>query len=312
MQNILRTIKHFFSSLGNKLKPRKTFRSFFVFCLLIIATIYVGVGVYIGWQVYKESKNTGIIRTTSNIYPLPAAVVGGRLVWVKDYLQQLNYIENFSTKTKQALPEPKVLHQQILDQLIEYRMIEYQSLKYGVRVTPGNVRDAYQKIVDQAGGKTEVKKVLSELYGMTEGQFKSLVRQQVLKEKVLNDVIAQIKVLHIYVKDENRAKEVTEKARKGDKFEDLAKQYSEDVKSRDNGGDIGWVAKGQLVADGKALPEFDEAAFKAGTNDIVGPIKTAAGYEIAKILDKKGYVQKSYADWVTELKNETKIWRLVK
>lgn len=311
VQNILITFKRFFGVLGSKFRLRRNFRSIFVFCLLVIAAIYILAGVYFGLQIYTKSTNTGVVRLVSNFYPFPAAVVGGRLVWAKDYLQQLNYIENFAAKTKQSLPEAKVLHQQIMDQLIEYRMIEFQSLKYGVSVTPGNVRDAYQKIVDQAGGKTEVKKVLSELYGMSESQFKSLVRQQVLKEKVQNEVIAQIKVLHIYIKDENRAKEVTEKARKGDKFEDLAKQYSEDVKSRDNGGDIGWIARGQLVADNKPLPEFDEAAFKANVNEIVGPIKTAAGFEIAKIMDRKGYVQKSYNDWIIELKNETKIWRLV-
>lgn len=305
-------LKRSISLIGNKLKPRRTFRSFFLLCLLVVVTIYLLGGVYLGWRIYGQAANTSKIRFFGNIYPLPAAFVGGRMVWAKDYLQQLNYMETFSAKTKQALPDAKTLHAQVLDQLIEYRVIEFQSLKYGVSVTPGNVNDTYQKIVDQAGGKTEVKKVLNDLYGMSERQFKKMVRSQVLKEKVQNDVIAQVKVQHIYIKDENRAKEVTEKARKGDKFEDLAKQYSEDVKSRDNGGDIGWVAKGQLVADGKPLPEFDEAVFKAKTNDIVGPVKTAAGFEIAKVIDRKGYVQQTYNDWVKDLKTSTKIWRFVK
>lgn len=235
----------------------------------------------------------------------------GGVIWAKSYYQQLAYIRQFSLKTKQPFPDPVALRKQISDQLIENKLLEVQAAKYRIKVTSKDVDDAYKKIVDQSGGTAEVKKVLNELYGMTEKDFKVLVRQQVLKEKIQNEVIAQVKVAHVLIKDEGRAKEVYDKAKKGDNFGDLAKQFSEDVKTKDQGGELGWLAKGQLVVDNNNMPEFDEAAFKSKKGDIVGPVKTNIGFEIIKVEDKKGQVSESFNNWLSGLKKNTKIWYLI-
>ena len=80
---------------------------------------------------------------------------------------------------------------------------------------------------------------------------------------------------------QKRAEEVLKEVKKGGKFEDLAKKYSEDRQTKDKGGDLGWLAQGQTVA------AFEKAAFstpKGGTSDVV---KTEYGFHIIKVLDKE-------------------------
>ncbi len=305
-------LKIAFLGLLTRLRPRATFRWIFSFVIWIIVLAYIGFGVFLGIEIYKTHSESKAVKFSTKIYPFPAAIINGGVVWAKDFYQQLAYIRQFSDKTKQPLPDPATLRKQIIEQLIENKILEVQAAKYGVRVSSKDVDDAYQKIVSQSGGSAEVKKVLNELYGMTEKEFKELVRQQVLKEKIQNEVMAQVKVAHILIKDEGRAKEIADRAKKGEDFAALAKQYSEDTKSRDSGGELGWLAKGQLVVDNNALPEFDDAAFAAKKGDIVGPVKTAIGFEIIKVEDKKGSVNESFNNWLAGLKKQTKIWRFIK
>lgn len=316
-------IVEFFKKIGNwfknqflrlllRLKPRFELRWILSAVIWLIIIAYIVFGVFTGIEVYKVKSESKSIQFAVKFYPMPAAVVNGGVVWAKDYYEQLNYIRQFSEKTKQAFPEEATLRKQIIEQLIENKLLEMQAIRYQVRVSSKDVDDAYQKIVTQSGGPSEVKKVLNELYGMDEKDFKVLVRQQVLKEKIQGEILNQVKVAHILIKDEGRANEIAEKVKKGEDFAALAKQFSEDSKSKDAGGDLGWLAKGQLVVDNNSIPEFDEAAFSAKKGDIVGPVKTAVGFEIIKIEDTKGQVNENYNTWLAGLKKQAKIWRFIK
>lgn len=307
-----RAIKNGFLGLLPRLKPRFTFNWIFSAVLWLIVLVYLGFGIFTGFEVYSKKSESQLTKTSVKLYPLPVATVNGGVIWAKDYYQQLNYIRQFSSKTQQAFPDQTTLRKQIIDQLVEGKILEMQAVRYHVRVTNKDVNDAYQKIVDQSGGATEVKKVLSELYGMTEGDFKVLVRQQVVREKIQNEVIAQVKVSHILIKDETRANDVAARAKKGEDFAALAKQYSEDSKSKDAGGELGWLAKGQLVVNDTSIPEFDTASFDAKSGDIVGPVKTSIGFEIIKVEDKKGQVSENFDLWLAGLKKQAKIWQFIK
>ena len=71
------------------------------------------------------------------------------------------------------------------------------------------------------------------------------------------------------------ANEVISKLNKGEKFDDLAKKYSDDESNKDKGGDLGYFNKGAMVA------EFEEAAYKLKLNKYTTePVKTKFGYHI--------------------------------
>ncbi|MFH0733750.1 MAG: peptidylprolyl isomerase [bacterium] len=79
-----------------------------------------------------------------------------------------------------------------------------------------------------------------------------------------------------------RAWEVIKKFRAGAKFEDLAKEYSDDTYSKNSGGDIYYITFGQT------LPEFDEAVYQTQVDSIYPqPIETKFGYHVVKVTDKQ-------------------------
>ncbi|PFN28597.1 peptidylprolyl isomerase PrsA [Bacillus cereus] len=111
--------------------------------------------------------------------------------------------------------------------------------------------------------------------------FEKAIKATVTEKDVKDNYKPEIKVSHILVKDEKTAKEVKEKVNNGEDFAALAKQYSEDTGSKEQGGEIEGFAPGQTVK------EFEEAAYKLDAGQVSEPVKTSYGYHIIKVTDKK-------------------------
>src|SRR5262245_47927526 len=77
-----------------------------------------------------------------------------------------------------------------------------------------------------------------------------------------------------------KAQGVLERAKKGEDFGSLAKQYSEDA-TASSGGDLGDFGHGQMV------PEFEKAAFSLGVGAISDLVQTQFGFHIIKVNDKQ-------------------------
>jgi parvulin-like peptidyl-prolyl isomerase len=75
----------------------------------------------------------------------------------------------------------------------------------------------------------------------------------------------------------NLARTIMRDAQAGKDFGEMAKQYSKDGGSAQNGGDLGWFGKGRMV------PDFEKAAFAAKPGQIVGPIRSPYGLHIIKV-----------------------------
>jgi peptidyl-prolyl cis-trans isomerase D len=70
------------------------------------------------------------------------------------------------------------------------------------------------------------------------------------------------------------------KLKKGGDFAALAKTESDDPGSKANGGDVGSFGRGRMVK------EFEDAAFSAEPNAIVGPVKSSYGSHVIQVLGK--------------------------
>lgn len=99
----------------------------------------------------------------------------------------------------------------------------------------------------------------------------------------------RVKARHILIAlspdaDEKTEKEAKEKALKvsqelkaGGDFAELAKKYSDDPSVKDNGGDLGYFSKGQMVKP------FEDAAFALKEGELSEPVKTQFGFHIIKV-----------------------------
>ena len=101
----------------------------------------------------------------------------------------------------------------------------------------------------------------------------------------------EIKIRHIVVNSESALKEVMKRLAEGGGFEKIASLYNVD-KSRENGGNLGYIRRGQLAP---TFAQFEEAAFslqkRGETSEVV---KTPLGYHIIQLLETRGTALKPF------------------
>jgi peptidyl-prolyl cis-trans isomerase C len=91
----------------------------------------------------------------------------------------------------------------------------------------------------------------------------------------------EVSARHILVDSEDDAKAISAALKKGGDFAALAKEKSKDPGSKDQGGDLGFFSKEQMV------PEFAEAAFKLEKGQISDPVKSQFGWHVIRVDDKR-------------------------
>jgi len=124
--------------------------------------------------------------------------------------------------------------------------------------------------------------------GFTEAHFRGLVAMELLREKLREALAAevptteeQIHARHILVEKEEEAKAALERIQKGEDFAAVASEVSTDTSNKDQGGDLGWFPRGQMV------DEFDAAAFALQPGQVSGLVKTTYGYHIIKVEERE-------------------------
>lgn len=150
-------------------------------------------------------------------------------------------------KTKYQVPEKRV---------IRYALVDANQIRQNTQISDDELKAQYQQDIQQyqVPNRVHVEHILLMTVGKTDAE------------------VAEIK---------QKAEDVLQQAKKGAKFEDLAKKYSEDPGTKDKGGDLGWITQGQTV------PEFEKTAFSLPPGSISDLVKTQYGFHIIKLLDKE-------------------------
>lgn len=98
---------------------------------------------------------------------------------------------------------------------------------------------------------------------------------------------------------EQKAQQILAQARQpGADFAALARADSEDTGSKAGGGDLGWVAKGQMVKP------FDDALFAMRPGELRGPIKTQFGWHVIQLREVKPGAQTPFEQVREQLAKE--------
>jgi peptidyl-prolyl cis-trans isomerase D len=163
--------------------------------------------------------------------------------------------------------------------------------------TPEQVRVEYVELsVDALAAKTpaapeEVQRAYDE--GVTSGRFGTK------EERKASHVLIAVKP---DAKEEEKkaaeqkAKQIAEAVRKNPKsFADVAKKESQDPGSAPQGGDLGFFSRGAMVKP------FEDAAFAAKKDEIVGPVQSEFGWHVIQVTDIKPAKVKSLAEATPEI-----------
>jgi len=257
---------------------------------------------------------------------LPMAFNGGTFIGMDQYTQLVQQrfqlpVATFEELVRQGLLEEKfrklvtdgisVGPEELKDEYrfknekvkLDYALIKPEDLEAKIAPTDAEIKAVYEK----NKSKYQVPERRSVRYALLDvNQLRQtlqipddVLKQQYQANLQQYEVPDQVHVQHILLKtvgqtdalvEETRkkAEDVLKQAKKGAKFDELAKKYSEDPGSKDKGGDLGWIRHGQTV------PEFDKAAFSLAPGQISDLVKTQYGFHIIKVLEKQNAHTKSF------------------
>jgi foldase protein PrsA len=208
---------------------------------------------------------------------------------------------------KAGTPEYENLRSQAIAYLVQRSQYEQEAEDMGIEVTDEEVDKKLNDVVKEVanGSRTKFLDQLKQ-QGLTEEQVRENLRMQLLQSEIVEAVTKDVKVTDQDVekfyeknkaqftqpatrlvrqiliackkpeecrRDKSRADDVYSQVRAGGNFAALAKRFSEDPGSKNQGG------RYQAVK-GQSVPEFDRVAFELDRGEISRPVKTQHGWHI--------------------------------
>ncbi len=154
-------------------------------------------------------------------------------------------------------------------------------------MTPERVKLAYIEL-DQAALMQQIKvdeQLLREDYEHYAGQYTTPEERRV--SQILIKIPADAQAAAVA---KLKADDIVARLNDGEDFADLAKSMSEDSLSAEQGGDMGYLVKGDMD------PLFEDVVFSLQKNVVSSPIRTPLGYQIAKVTEIKPARQKPFEE----------------
>jgi parvulin-like peptidyl-prolyl isomerase len=279
------------SDIGGPVEaPRKPYapRRTVAYIVGAVVALVVVVLVVFGVLIYDYRSDSPAVRAVSAVIPYPALKVGGNFVSYHEYLFEMASIKQYYQSQSGANGQTPVdfnsasgqkqlekLRQQILAQLKSDEVTRQLIAQNKIVVTDAELTAQYNQLVKSAGGEAKLKDVLTKVYGWNVADLKAKLKFQ-LQTQALAAKIASNPTTNAQA--QAQAQSVLSQLKAGGDFAALAKKYSQNS-SAANGGDLGFVSKGQT---GDTV--LEATAFGQTAGQVSGVVKTQFGYEIVKTI----------------------------
>lgn len=244
-----------------------------------------------------------------------AATVNGEVIYASDLEREITAIARqygIDLNSEQGRQQQAEIQRVVLDQMIEQRLILQEARRRNALAGDPQVDTAIEEIRKNFPSQGEFDMALAQR-GLTMSDLRERLRTnltvqnlqaQVSKAAVSEEEIGkfyqenrrefdrpeQVRVRHILVESEAEARFVLARLSRGEKFEELARQLSKDPGSREQGGDLGFVSRGQLV------PEFERAAFALAPGQVSGIVRTQYGFHVIQGVTRQAAQPGTLAD----------------
>ena len=237
------------------------------------------------------------------------AVVGGRTITKDNLNTRLRIYELFFQEPMEDVAK----QQQVLDQMIADLVLRDQAQNLGVKVADEQVEAEMAKFFGSLDrtykSRTEVNQKLQAM-NLTNDDIAAFLKDFLVGQAVTEKKKAEVTVtdeelqafydqkketLYTFKEDvvraahvlvpldqEAMAQEIAAKAKAGGNFAELAKLYSVDPVSSQQGGDLGYFTRGSMVK------EFSDAVFGMDPGRTSDPVRTQFGWHIIEVIDKQG------------------------
>lgn len=198
----------------------------------------------------NQAKIDSIVVTSDEI----DSEISTRLNYFENQLGSMMKVEEYFGKSKLDIEIElgKVIRDQFLAQKVQ------STIAVDVKITPAEVSDFFndQKVSDLPKISTKVE-----------------VKQIVIKPIISDDKKKKLR---------KKLNSFRERVYNGEDFKMLATLYSDDPESAKNGGELGFVNRGELV------PEFERAAFRLKEGEISEVVESKFGFHLIQLIKRRG------------------------
>ncbi len=259
-------------------KHRVLFISVLISVLALIAFV-----IFFAYQLYFAQAYDKFTYGLTRIFPAPVAEVDGQFVRYSDYLSGLrssiHYLttkeaNNFNTTDgKRQLEYQKSL---AINKAIKAAYVTKLANENDISISTAEVDEFIQEQIasNKLGVSEEVyKQVISDYYDWTFDEYKSSVRQQLLNRKV-NATLD--------VESSDKINQILQQVQSGGDFATIAKEQSEDIITKANGGDVGYISKDSEDPNGLLGAVAD-----LQPGQVSGVIEGSDGFYIVKLIDRR-------------------------
>lgn len=283
--------------------------------LVIAAT--VGFFVYCVVALYRINSTSSFIYGVTQVLPFPVAKAGSRFVAYENYLFELrHYMHYYQTQQKvdfnsgSGKEQLKDFKKRTLEKVINDTYIKELAKKHKIAVSNKEIDDEIRlmRAQQRLGGSDKVfEDVLKTYYGWSVNDLKRVLRQQLLAQKVAASLDAQAK---------DRATVAFNELKNGADFAATAKKYSDDISTKETGGEFGIVDRTSRDLDAKTT----QALFALQPGQTSDVINTGYGLAIIKLIEKQGdkargarivFNFKDINSYINDLKDNDKIRILI-
>lgn len=203
--------------------------------------------------------------------PKTLAVVNGSEITEQDLKDALT---GFNEGQRASILRDKYQKRQVLEDLIQRELLVQQAEKEKIQNSE-KYQDSLKAFKKQLMATLLVEKKIGQK--LTTANAKNYYKKN--RFRFTTD---EVKAYHILLNSQKEARKILLKAKVPNAdFQALAEKYSKDPSAKNNRGDLGYFTRDRMV------PEFSEAAFAAKEGSVVGPVKTAYGWHIIKVVDRK-------------------------
>lgn len=112
------------------------------------------------------------------------------------------------------------------------------------------------------------------------------------------------KISHILVRTEEDAQEVLSRLRQGKDFGYLVRQYSIDVQTAKNEGNLGYLYRGGFIRGVGQDPEFENAVFALKEGEVSEPLQTQRGWHIVRIDEKEDSLLRPFIEVEAQIRKK--------
>ena len=182
------------------------------------------------------------------------AEINNRISYFENQLGSLEKVEAYFTRSIESMEDE--LRIIVKDQF--YTQKKQSKIISDVKITPNEVKDFYRTLNSE-----EIPVVPTKL------QMSQIVIEPELSEEKKNSIKEKLNGFRKRIYN-------------GEDFKVLATLYSDDVVSANNGGELGFMNRGELV------PEFERAAFKLKKDEISEVVESKFGYHIIQMIERRG------------------------